>query len=65
MNVYTTRTFLTKRRLLDVLKDGTTESVFRTDVPDGRHIVVGPDKYSRKWYANVTVKDSIITKINR
>ena len=32
-----------------------------TDAPDGRYTVVGPGPYtSRKWYANITVRDGQI-----
>lgn len=30
---------------------------------DGRYPVVGPGPYERKWYANVTVKDGRISKV--
>lgn len=30
---------------------------------DGTYVVVGPDPYCRKWYAQVTVKDGVIAKV--
>jgi len=30
---------------------------------DGTYSVVGPSPYQRKWYATVTVKNGIITKV--
>jgi hypothetical protein len=30
---------------------------------DGKYTVVGPSPYERKWYATVTVRDGVITKV--
>lgn len=35
-----------------------------TEAPDGTYDVVGPDPYtSRKWYANILVKDGEVVKV--
>lgn len=44
-------------------------SLFGTEMPDedgsGRFTVVGPDAFrSRKWFAEVVVKDGVITKVS-
>ena len=31
--------------------------------PNGTFCVVGPDPYSRKWFAEVTMKDGLIAKV--
>lgn len=30
---------------------------------DGTFCVVGPTEHNRKWYANVTMQDGLITKV--
>ena len=30
---------------------------------DGTYTVVGPEPYDRKWYAQVTVTDGVISKV--
>jgi hypothetical protein len=30
---------------------------------DGDYAIVGPSPYVRKWYATVTVKDGVISKV--
>lgn len=31
--------------------------------PNGTFCVVGPDPYSRKWFAEVTMKDGLIARV--
>ena len=39
-------------------------SIFGVEyLPDGRLTVVGPTATSRKWFANVTLHDGIISKV--
>ena len=35
----------------------------REYVPNGTFCVVGPSPHSRKWYAQVTMKDNLIAKV--
>ena len=30
---------------------------------DGEYTIVGPDPYDRRWYATITVKDGLISKV--
>lgn len=40
-------------------------SMFGTEYrADGSFCVVGPSPYSRKWFANVTMKDGKIAKVS-
>lgn len=32
--------------------------------PNGTFCVVGPSPYQRKWYASVTMKDGLISKVS-
>ena len=32
--------------------------------PDGSFCVVGPSPYQRKWFAQITMKDGVISKVS-
>ena len=59
----------TKKALKDTVKSGAQPqvlnfSLFHSGVPDGEHVVVGPDiERNRKWFAGVIVKDSRVVKV--
>lgn len=59
----------TKKALKDTVKSGAQPevvnvSLFHGNVPDGEHVVVGPDiERSRKWFAGVRVVNSRVVKV--
>jgi hypothetical protein len=59
--------YKTKKDLRDSVGDGlryTETSVFGAEYKStGEFEVVGPDAYSRKWYATVTMENGLIKKV--
>jgi len=59
----------TKKLLKERIKAGKHPSVYTMNpygsaaLSDGRHALVGPGPYDRKWYATVEVKDGVIVKV--
>lgn len=70
MNVGVERVYSkTKKALKEAVQAGKTPacystSMFHDSVPDGRHVAVGPDPYTkRSWFAEVEVKDEQIVRV--
>lgn len=59
----------TKKALKDTVASGAepqvvSTSIFHATVPDGEHVVVGPDpETNRKWFAGVRVVNSRVVKV--
>lgn len=59
----------TKKALKEKVKEGAEVTVYSEGIlsdgriPDGRHSLVGPGPYVRKWYATVEVKNGVIVKV--
>jgi hypothetical protein len=60
------RTYKTKKELKSSVGKPfryTETSPFPEYTDNGNMTVVGPSAYDRKWYATVTTKDGLITKV--
>lgn len=61
--------FKTKKSLREAVAAGKVVTVhdegFLSDgsIPDGKHSLVGPAPYDRRWYATIQVKDLAITSV--
>jgi hypothetical protein len=61
--------FKTKKSLREAVAAGVKvyvhdEAIFGDgSIPDGKHALVGPAPYDRRWYATIQVKDLIITSV--
>jgi hypothetical protein len=66
---YLDRPYKSKKAIKEALAAGKEVTVYTMNpygsaaVPDGRHALVGPEPYVRKYYAEIMVKDGCITKI--
>lgn len=64
--------FKTKKALKERVKGGPVltidalvdTSMFGSEKTDGRHAIVGPSPYDRRWYASITVKDGEIVQVS-
>lgn len=67
--VYTDRIFPSKKAIKEAIAAGKEVSVYVVDyfgdgsIPDGKHSIVGPEPYKRKFYGTVTVKGGLLTSI--
>lgn len=63
------RGFKTKKELKAAVGQDIRGKIIETSMfgaeykPTGRNTVVGPDPYTRKWFATITTADNIITKV--
>lgn len=60
--------YRTKKALKEAVKAGAfvtvhSESLYTSEVPDGKHSLVGPGPYTRKWYATILVQDGVLMAV--